>query len=55
MYVGDDLRDVQAARAAMRPVIALYGYLGDGPSPDTWGGDDAIRHPLELRDLLGPR
>ena len=35
IYVGDDERDVQAARAAgMASVIALYGYLGDGNAPD---------------------
>ena len=33
LYVGDDLRDVQAARAAgMRVIAAKYGYLGDGGS-----------------------
>jgi phosphoglycolate phosphatase len=53
-YVGDDLRDVQAAHAAaMRAVIALYGYLGDGPAPEEWGGDAAIAHPLELPALFG--
>src|SRR5439155_3687103 len=32
LYVGDDERDVQAARAAGMPVVvAGYGYLGDGP------------------------
>ncbi|MBC7944810.1 MAG: phosphoglycolate phosphatase, partial [Burkholderiales bacterium] len=30
VYVGDDERDVQAARAAgMQIIVALYGYLGD--------------------------
>src|SRR5258707_11472218 len=34
LYVGDDERDVQAARAAGMPVVvAGYGYLGDGPPP----------------------
>ena len=32
LYVGDDLRDIQAGRAAgMRTVAVSYGYLGDGP------------------------
>jgi 2-phosphoglycolate phosphatase len=40
LYVGDDERDVQAARAAGMPVIvAGYGYLGQGPPPETWGAD----------------
>jgi phosphoglycolate phosphatase len=54
MYVGDDERDVQAARAAgMRSVVALYGYLGDGNAPQLWGGDHAIERPLDLLNLLG--
>ena len=37
LYVGDDLRDVQAAHAAGMPAIAAaYGYLGDGGAVDTW-------------------
>jgi phosphoglycolate phosphatase len=40
LYVGDDERDVQAARAAGMPVlVAGYGYLGDGPAPSQWGAD----------------
>jgi phosphoglycolate phosphatase len=54
IYVGDDERDVQAARAAgMRSVIALYGYLGDGNAPERWGGDYTIDRPLDLLNLLG--
>jgi phosphoglycolate phosphatase len=43
LYVGDDERDVQAARAAGMPVVvAGYGYLGDGPSPQAWGADAIV-------------
>ena len=43
LYVGDDERDVQAARAAGMPVlVAGYGYLGDGPAPDAWGADAVV-------------
>lgn len=53
-YVGDDLRDVQAARAAgMRSVAVAYGYHGvDNGGPDTWNADILISHPLELLDHL---
>ena len=52
-YVGDDLRDVQAAHAAgMRAVAVRYGYLGDGLPPERWGADALIDAPLELLDLL---
>jgi len=54
IYVGDDERDVQAGRAAaMLPIAALYGYLGDGPPPAVWGAAHHIQHPLELLNLLG--
>jgi phosphoglycolate phosphatase len=46
LYVGDDERDVQAARAAGMPVIvAGYGYLGDEPAPELWGSDGVIASP----------
>ncbi len=49
VYVGDDLRDVQAGRAAqMRTVIAAYGYLGDEPQTDGWGADFSIDAPPAL-------
>lgn len=49
LYVGDDLRDVQASLAAgMEPVIARYGYLGNTAPPETWGARRLIDHPGEL-------
>ena len=46
LYVGDDLRDVQAARAAgMRALAAAYGYLGDGGAIESWQADAIIAHP----------
>jgi len=54
VYVGDDLRDVVAGRAAgMKTVAAAYGYCGDADSPENWGADALIRHPRELAPLLG--
>jgi len=53
IYVGDDLRDVQAGRAAgMRTVAAAYGYLGDGMPVEQWGADHLIRQPDELLPLI---
>ncbi|HSV68499.1 MAG TPA: HAD-IA family hydrolase [Methylibium sp.] len=53
IYVGDDLRDMQAARAAGMPAIAAgYGYLGDSPDLAAWGADAVIDTPLALLDLL---
>ena len=44
LYIGDDERDVQAARAAGMPVIvAGYGYLGDGSPPALWNADGVVQ------------
>jgi 2-phosphoglycolate phosphatase len=49
VYIGDDLRDVQAGRAAgVRTVAAAYGYLGGADDVAAWGADFVIRHPLDL-------
>ncbi len=48
IYVGDDLRDMQAAHAAgMRAIAAAYGYCGH-TEPKNWDADAIIRHPLDL-------
>jgi len=53
LYVGDDLRDVQAARAAdMRALAARYGYLGEGGPIESWQADAIIDHPREVLDYL---
>jgi 2-phosphoglycolate phosphatase len=54
IYVGDDLRDVQAARAAgMSPVAVEWGYTSpDNSGPGTWNADAVIGAPAELLALL---
>jgi len=53
VYVGDDLRDVQAGRAAgMGTVAAAWGYLGTGEAIADWGADHVIETPSELLKLL---
>lgn len=52
VYVGDDLRDVQAGRAAGMPTVAAtYGYLGT-TDVSAWGADRHIQSPLALLPLL---
>lgn len=54
VYVGDDLRDIQAGRAAaMRTVAAAYGFCGADDPPAEWGADFLIESPLELLPALG--
>jgi phosphoglycolate phosphatase len=53
-YLGDDLRDIQAARAAgMRPVAVEWGYVSpDNGGPASWNADLLIRAPLNLLEHL---
>jgi 2-phosphoglycolate phosphatase len=54
IYAGDDLRDIQAARAAgMRCVAVQWGYHGaETPGPAAWNADALISHPAELLEHL---
>jgi len=53
LYVGDDLRDVQAGRAAgVRTIAAAYGYLGDADPIEKWGADHIIERPSDLLRLV---
>ncbi|MCC8996508.1 MAG: HAD-IA family hydrolase [Nitrosomonas sp.] len=53
IYLGDDMRDVQASLAAgMLPIVARYGYLGNSEPPEKWGTKHLIDHPHELLRYL---
>ncbi|MCU0833178.1 MAG: phosphoglycolate phosphatase [Chromatiaceae bacterium] len=53
-YLGDAERDVAAGRAAgTGTLVALFGYLGTGEDPATWGADGMIGAPLDLLGWLG--
>lgn len=55
LYVGDDLRDIQAGRAAgMGTAAAAWGYLGDGEPIEAWGADHLARTPAGLLEVLQP-
>lgn len=51
-YVGDDMRDIQAGRAAgMLTIAAAWGYCGsDGPTQ--WNAHAIAQAPLELLELI---
>jgi phosphoglycolate phosphatase len=58
VYVGDDERDIVAARSAgMKSVAALWGYRLDSDDPYAWQADAAVVSPRELLlpGLLAPR
>ncbi len=53
VYVGDDLRDMQAARAAgMAAWAAGWGYLGPQAVVAQWGADIVLAHPNALLQRL---
>jgi len=53
VYVGDDERDILAARAAgMYSVAACYGYLGSKADTAEWGADLEIKSPTLLLQSL---
>ncbi|SEJ63738.1 HAD family hydrolase [Paraburkholderia diazotrophica] len=53
VYVGDDLRDVQAGFAAgMVTVAAAYGYCGNDIPPTQWHARHVVNSPAELLELL---
>jgi 2-phosphoglycolate phosphatase len=51
-YVGDDLRDIEAGRAAgMTTFAASWGYCGH-TAPHSWQADVVIAQPLDLLTVL---
>ncbi len=54
VYLGDDLRDIQAGRAAgMRTVAVDWGYHHpESGGPEAWNADAVIAHPRDLIALL---
>jgi N-acetyl-D-muramate 6-phosphate phosphatase len=54
LYLGDALRDVQAARAAnMTALVARYGYISPAEQAADWPANGWIDSPLELLDWVG--
>ncbi len=55
IYVGDDIRDVLAGKAAgMKTVAAAYGYCGCKEPPEAWGADYIANNPLDLLQIIFP-
>ncbi|ARP85951.1 HAD-IA family hydrolase [Bordetella genomosp. 9] len=53
VYVGDDLRDVQAAHAAGMPAVAAaYGYLGGDHDVTLWEADARADSPEALWEAI---
>ncbi len=55
VYVGDDLRDIQAAHAAGMPAVAAaYGYVGEEDNISTWEAETCANTPAELWTAIEP-
>ena len=53
VYVGDDLRDIEAGRAAgMTTLAAAWGYLGQGEAVTDWHADGVLSSPDQLLHWL---
>ncbi|VVE80571.1 HAD-IA family hydrolase [Pandoraea sputorum] len=53
VYVGDDLRDVQAGKAAgMATIAAAYGYCGDSLAPAQWQADAVVERAGAIAPLV---
>lgn len=51
VYVGDDVRDIQSARAAgMRSIAALWGYRRPEDDPALWQADVMLDDPAHLAE-----
>ena len=56
VYIGDDIRDIVAGKAAgMKTIAAAYGYCGCEEPPEAWGADYLVRHPQELLEIIFPQ
>jgi phosphoglycolate phosphatase len=54
LYLGDDLRDMQAANASgMGGIIASYGYVSGDVSVTNWNAAGSVDKPTELLGYLG--
>jgi len=49
LYIGDAQRDIDAGReVGMTTLAALFGYIGNNDSPEHWGADGYLHHPLDI-------
>ncbi|MDH5601579.1 MAG: HAD-IA family hydrolase [Gammaproteobacteria bacterium] len=49
LYVGDAERDIEAGnRAGMLSLVALFGYIADSDTPESWGAHATITSPQAI-------
>lgn len=53
IYVGDAQRDIEAGNnASMHTLVAMFGYIDETESPESWQADGLIEKPEEILDWL---
>ncbi|MGL4666442.1 MAG: HAD-IA family hydrolase [Saezia sp.] len=53
VYIGDDLRDIEAGKAAgSQTAVATWGYLGEADHYNTWGADFQLAQIKDILNLL---
>ena len=53
VYVGDDIRDMQAGNAAgMLTLAASYGYISDEEDINEWPADGIVSNPTDVNNWL---
>lgn len=53
LYIGDAERDIEAGnRAGMITAVALFGYIADSDTPDSWGAFSSINTPQAIIPLI---
>ena len=53
IYIGDDLRDIEAGNgASMKTIAAAYGYIIPGDDPRSWGAHGIVHSPSEIHDWI---
>ena len=54
VYIGDHLRDIQAAKSAeVIAIAAAYGYLHPDAKIDEWKADFIVKDSTQIEELLG--
>lgn len=53
LYVGDAARDIEAGnRAGMRSIVALFGYIAETDTPESWGAHSSVKSPQEIISII---
>lgn len=53
VYIGDASHDIAAGRAAaMKTLVATYGFLKPDDQPEQWGADLLVASPLHINDWI---